>query len=660
MPEFGGLQIEARCVKCGRLSTAEVVLFELQNHLYICNICSQEEMRAGKQIALTGGNKLSLHTASPIIPTATLSSAVPRVSPPANLPADSLFVALELPLTASLAQIREKIKQQMGFWMKRRGDPQQKQMIAKLREWQNDLMDEETFEENRAKLKEQARGEIIGLSVGGRTVSTLHEFLDACEEIRDGWIDGERLLRTGELAHWILFQLDNQPLAELTVSYQKQQALSDFRALNEALYALLPERPFRFYCNEQWQARSEVPSATTTKELADLCDLDWDTGLLHLYRGSLVFWLEHSQGIPDLQAYYTQAIAAYERQSSQRGLGLELLLEKAIPDPALLPRPKLVITLDGHIGSCTIPRWDREIPHQPVEVVITNTTRGFTSLNLALAHQSEPAGPYWAEMYASEISGRPGAGLPYTTQVHFHDLSQLKRGHTYIHKLNLSIYGAYGVPPITQHFPITLKTMYGFQGLRGRLWLFGLRGNLPGLFWSTISGLFLAFLWTRLFSGLLFPWYLSSKFGQLPQWDLLSLTLAHLDFVFFLLGPYFVWFIAAMTGLVGLCVGFGKGHDKQDSRQGYNARRGSQTFRRWHFWLLGPAALLALAVWDKDLLYISSGPLPPVNISAVFLSYLLLWLLIMLISSLVAWFRSRLEQFIRQHYADLLQLPGRI
>ncbi|MGH2478450.1 MAG: hypothetical protein ACRDHW_02180, partial [Ktedonobacteraceae bacterium] len=508
MPEFGGLQIEARCVKCDRLSTAEIALFELQNHLYICNVCSQEEMKAGKHIQLVGGNSLSRHDISSSTSNTPLSPAVTRASPSASLPADSLFAVLELPLTASLAQIRESIKQQMGFWMKQRGDPQQKQMIIRLREWQNDLLDEETFEENRAKLKEQARGDGIGLSVGGRTVSTLREFLAACEEIRDGWADGERLLRTGELAHWILFQLDSPSLAELAVYYQKQQAFSDFRALNETLYALLPERPFRFYDREQWQACSEVPNATTAKELADLCDLDWETGLLHLYRGSLVFWLERSQGRAGLLAYYAQAVAAYERQPNNRGLGLELVLEEAIPDPALLPRPKLVVKLDGNVGSCTIPRWDREIAHQPVEVAITNTTRGFTSLTLALAPEiSEPS---WAEMYESAINEQARTGPPSTTQIRFRDLSQLKRGHTYTRRLNLSINGAYGAVLTTQQFPLTLKTMYGFQGLRGKLWLFGLRGGLPGLLWSAVPGLFLAFLWVKLFSGLLFPRYFSS------------------------------------------------------------------------------------------------------------------------------------------------------
>ena len=657
MPEFGGLQIEARCVKCSRLSTAEIALFELQNHLYICNICSNEEMRSGRQISLAGGNRLSPQRT----PSSTSPPAVaPRSAPPGNLPADSLFVVLELPLTASLSQIRETIRQQMGFWLKQRGNPQQKQMVAKLREWQNDLVDEEMFEENRAKLKELAKSDIIGLSVGGRTVFSLDEFLDACEELKDGWIDGERLLRIGELAHWILFQLDDQQLAEQALYYQNQRAFSDFRALNTALYALLPERPFRFYQSEHWQARSVVSSATNPKELADLCDLDWETGLFHLYRGSLVFWLEYSQEIPDLQAYYTQAVAGYERQPGNRGLGLELLLERAIPDTSLLPRPKLVVTLDGHVGSCTISGWDQEIPHQPISVVVTNTTRGFTSLSLSPSERLASSDPYWIRMNEVTISGLPGAGLPYTTQVYFDDLSQLKRGRTYIHKLDLFIDGAYGSSPTRQQFPIVLKTLRFYQGLRGKLWLFGLRGNLPGAIWSALLGLIFSFLFLQLFSGLLFPWYFSSAAASSPQWDMVNMTLVNFNADIIFLGPYFIWSIAALVGWTGLVVGLGKGHDEHDVRRGYNARRGSKAFRRWHVWLLGPGAVLALLFWDRDFLYITSNQVRPNDIAAVLLGYLVLWFLVALIASLIAWLRSRLEKFVRRHYAGLLLLAGRV
>ena len=50
MADFNGLQIDVRCIKCGRLPTADVTLFEMQNHLYICNICGQQAQQAGKQI----------------------------------------------------------------------------------------------------------------------------------------------------------------------------------------------------------------------------------------------------------------------------------------------------------------------------------------------------------------------------------------------------------------------------------------------------------------------------------------------------------------------------------------------------------------------------------------------------------------------------------
>ncbi len=653
MPEIGGLQIEARCVKCGRLPTAEISLFELQNHLYICNVCGQEDMKAGKHIALAGGNTLTLHGRS------AASSDSGRPASPGRLPVDSLFAVLGLPLTASPVQIREAIKQQMSVWMKRRNDPQQKQMLARLREWQNDLLDEEAFEEQRAKWKQQVQGDIIGLSVGGRMVFSLQEFLDTCEEIKEGWADGERHLRTGELAHWILFQLDNQSLAECVSAYQRRRDFSDFRALNEALYALLPARPFRFYKSEHWQARAQVPTASSPKELADLCDRDWQTGLFHLYRGSLVFWLEHSQGVPGLQAYYEQAVVGYERQYRKQGLGLELLLERAIPDHELLPRPELVVRLDGHPGSCVIANWDPEVPHQTVSVVVNNTTRGFSSLEISLAPKRDPREPDWAVMQPVSISGRPQEGLPHTAWITLSNLSQLKRGHTYIRWLNLSRQGAYGSAPDIQHYPLTLKTMRFYQGLRGKLWLFGLRGNLPGLFWSALPGLLLALLFFQLLPGLFFPWYAASS-ESVSQWEFLTLCITYLNFILSFSAPYSVWAIAAMAAWAGLCVGFGKGHNEFDSMRGYDARRGAKAFRGWFFWLFAPGAVLALSLLDGDLRALFSGQMAPEVSIALPLAYLVLWLLILLIAVLIAWLRSRLEIFIRRRYASLLDLPGRM
>ena len=157
--------------------------------------------------------------------------------------------------------------------------------------------------------------------------------------------------------------------------------------------------------------------------------------------------------------------------------------------------------------------------------------------------------------------------------------------------------------------------------------LSGLRGGLPGLLWGAVPGLLLAFLWVKLFSGLLFPWYFSSEIASQPQWDVLSLALAHINAILVVLGPYFFWSIAIMAGLAGFWVGIGKGHNEQDIRQGYDARRGSKTFRRWHCWLLGPGAVLALGFWDRSLAYIFSGYAQSIAIMSILLSYLLFWLL---------------------------------
>src|SRR5581483_2824246 len=50
------LQIDPRCIKCGKSPTADTSLLEMQNHLYICNDCRQDEERKGKKIAWADGS----------------------------------------------------------------------------------------------------------------------------------------------------------------------------------------------------------------------------------------------------------------------------------------------------------------------------------------------------------------------------------------------------------------------------------------------------------------------------------------------------------------------------------------------------------------------------------------------------------------------------
>src|ERR1700676_4396298 len=108
MKDFSGLQIDVRCIKCGRLPTTDVTLFEMQNHLYICNICRQQEERSGRHIRWVSGSQ----TETPL-PGAVAASPFKTTVLTSNLPPNSLFAILNLPLTASVEEIEAAIAQRM-------------------------------------------------------------------------------------------------------------------------------------------------------------------------------------------------------------------------------------------------------------------------------------------------------------------------------------------------------------------------------------------------------------------------------------------------------------------------------------------------------------------------------------------------------------------
>src|SRR5581483_9703881 len=89
------LQIDPRCIKCGKSPTAETPLLEMQNHLYICNDCRQEEERKGKHISWAGGELLQ----APAINMPSGPSIVHR--PPSN----SIFALLGVSLDASQPEV---------------------------------------------------------------------------------------------------------------------------------------------------------------------------------------------------------------------------------------------------------------------------------------------------------------------------------------------------------------------------------------------------------------------------------------------------------------------------------------------------------------------------------------------------------------------------
>lgn len=664
MKDFSGLQIDERCIKCGRLPTTDVTLFEMQNHLYICNICRQQAEQSGRQIRWVTGS----YTETPV-PGAVAASPLKTMVITSNLPPNSLFAALNLPLTASSEEIEAAIAQRMKRLLREEDSPERTESIDQLHEWQEMTEDPAALKDYINQFK-PARRTGQALSVGGRLVYNLEDFLSACEASREGWADGERYLRMGELQHWIIFQIENRDLATKIRYYQNLKTLSNFRAFNEALYCLVPARPFRLYKEDVWQSLNTLPSTATPEELTRLCDISWKLGEYHLYEGSLGYWLEESREIQGLKAYYEKAVKGYAAKGKERGVGLELLLEYAVP---ALPKPKLVVTFDGYESQYTLNRWDREIPHRPIIVKVTNTTRGFTSIDMSLEQPHPGIESDWIALNNAtpvHIAGIPGDGnMPATSTIElkYPQQQQLGRGRKYQRALTMEVAGPFGQPPTIQKFPITLGTMGFFRGLRGRLWQWGLRGGLIGMIWNFAAGALLAFLLTVLIQDIPASWLYAStndvSFSSIMQ-NLVAGTIGQLQQPLREIPTFWNSFpviVGGITGLVGFGVGNFKGHTD------YSEKRGASAFRKWAFWL-SVAFTIVLLILDQGGYAIGQafqygqgykGGSYVLNAFLLGGGSIIIGILTFIIACVIASIRYRVEKYLRARYKELLNPPGR-
>ncbi len=675
-----GLQIDPRCVKCDRENRVNVTLYELRNHAYICSDCYQSELQHGKtpQLVYEGlvisNVSTSPEVQPPVVKTQRGTNAKanpqpifsPQSPPPIKrsttslrLPPDSLYVMLDLPLTATTTEIERAITQKMKFWMRESDSQEKKRWLDALEEWQDIISSPQRLNEYQAEMQQAmtSRQGNTALSVGGRLVSNAQEFLSACEDSQDGWSDGVRYLRNGRLKQWVFYQVDRK-LVDQIAFYQTWQ-VSDFRSLNEVLYCLIPTRPFRFYAQEQWQALTDVPSATTPFALAELCDKYWQLGVQHLYSGSMIYWLEQSHHIPDLQSYYQDSLARYEHMGIERGVGLELLLERAIPS---LLKPQLTVTFNDNPNAYTIGPWDRELVHVPVTMRITNLTRGFVSLTCEL-ERAKIAEPDWLVLNSATsitLQTSSEATRSVTRDLTFYNLSSLKRGSTYCRMLALKMHDEQGYWSTVGNFPITLKTMNSLQGLYGKLWLWGLRGGLPGLLWNFLAGFVLAYI----------PFLLASSSGQYLSGQYLSgsdqLVPSLLQGTAFVIGwsisvPQYIgssWsfpqFVGAITGIAGLFAAIGQGHIETSEKQN------SSQFRKWTTWLT-LIVMFSLFIFIGNvtglLNYLFSGD----SSAEEFLGGIVITcVLIFILNGIIAYLRQRLERWVRARYEDLLHPFGRV
>ena len=658
MADFSGLQIDVRCIRCGRPSAANVTLYEMQNHLYICAECRQKAESSGKHIQWV--NSMGTGVPSTEVP----SSPASRItSAKSTAPPNSIFAHLGLPLTASSEDMETAIAQRMRLLLREEDSPERTQKIEQLHEWQETVEDPERLEAYRTSVQpRKSAGQ--ALSVGGRLVYTLEEFLNACEESREGWADGERYLRTGQLQSWIIYQIEDRNLASAILFFQNLKAISTFRAFNQALYCLVPARPFRFYNQDAWQSLTTIPSTTTTiAEVTRQCDLQWQLGERHLYEGSLCYWLEHSRKVQGIIHYYETAVAGYANTGRDRGIGLELILERAHP---ALEKPNLVIAFDGSEGEYTLNRWDREIPHRPIQLTITNTTRGFAKVHMELEPPTNATVAPWLVLNNNtpiDIGGTPGDGsMPATRQIALVNLPQLRRGRTYRRSLTMSVMGANGKPQQLQKFPITLKTMSFFRGLRGRLWQFGLRGGFVGFIWNFVVGTLLALLLYGLLRA--FIPASSATIDDLSINSLLYIVLAGVNDLLKPLGSLpdalglaFPLLVGAIMGVAGFGVGYGKGHAN------YGEKKGAFAFRWWVFWL-SLIFLGLLLLRDQAGILLSDAMNTPSFAHTIDAVYFIgrdsvLGILTFILGCIIAILRSWSEKFLRNRYKNLLNPSGR-
>lgn len=681
MSEFSGLQIDPRCIKCGRPPTSDVPLYEMQNHLSICGNCRREEEQKGKRIAWVGDVQMEK---TPQLATKQLIQT-PTLKNTNNPPKNSLFGMLGIPTTASRADVEKSIGEKMRLLMREPNSDEKMQKIEQLRLWQEELISNPQFLQAQLDALQpiESKPKKGGLHLGNMSIYTAQELLTACEDNEHIWLQTEQLLRDGTLEPWILFKLSNRIIAQEAGRLAKEN-IPTFRALNILFYRLVPERPFRFYNHEQWQALTSVPVASTPDELASLCDQYWEKAEHHLYQGAMIDWLEHSQGNQGLSQYYSAGIKPYAKDPLNRGLGLELVLEKCVPK---LTHPKLVVIFDGEKDEYTLEGWDREIHHKPITMQVNNTTQGYSSITLEIVNISQPSSitePDWiyladsrpfviaastsrySTLASSTSSVLPPSSVP-TLPAHLHgrqttinkklvlhNLEQLGRGKRYQKTLRMIERREYDQPPLVHEYPLVIKTMSYTQGFRGILWRWGLRGDMPGFFLNAIAGGGLAWiilqLLTHIYSSTVAQWFaVASQNLNIGNAFLVALAGAINELVS-LPDNGFVLGIAIMAGILGFFTGIGKGHSR------YTAQESSRGFRK--------GARLFFVLCFFALLYLFNGyALLTGGDSIMALFYdggsIIVCLLIWLMIRILAIIRSLTEKSLRTRYAPLLEPQGK-
>ena len=116
-----GLQIHPRCVKCDRENSADIVLYELRNHAYICDTCYNTEIQTNHRPPQLLENMPQTPPPSGGRPTRVLnnttSSKTQQLQPSKRqttslrLPPDSMYAVFGLSLAATATELQHEIEQ---------------------------------------------------------------------------------------------------------------------------------------------------------------------------------------------------------------------------------------------------------------------------------------------------------------------------------------------------------------------------------------------------------------------------------------------------------------------------------------------------------------------------------------------------------------------
>ncbi|MGH2514064.1 MAG: J domain-containing protein, partial [Ktedonobacterales bacterium] len=519
--ELGELVIIPHCIVCDARETLRTPLRRQPDGAYICEPCEQSGQSQKLASASSRRSDISM-------PLATRTTPPPEASrPPA--PPNSHYAILRLPLDATGDEIERAYRALQAYWMPRRAGTRRAEAEEALEQGfaAYDLLrdperrrryDKQLSEHQTSARQPDALGEAVVVPLEawpGRRITSLRDLLAACETSAADWVIGESSLRSGELLSWLTYSLWDTDAARTVEQTMQRADLSLTRKLNTALYALVPDRPYRFF--PQPGAFAPVTPATSAGDVPALiayADAHWDATVAHLYDGELIVWLESrkARGVYGDRTY--EARAFYESHcqvfagSPRAGAGLEMLLE--FLDPRL-EMPRIEVTFDEQHGGYQMLKWDGEIGHKPITMTIKNVTRGYFSgvVTLRTPTAKETAPERWLDTEwlpvakpkpsTSSSSSRYATPAPTwlstprvvpcdlkgttSTSMTFYagQFDALSRGKTYTRTVALERYeGGPNQLSLVETFPIRLRLMRFLAGYRLALWLRGLRGGIPG------------------------------------------------------------------------------------------------------------------------------------------------------------------------------------